>query len=455
MVQWLKKRSFHIIVISFLAGIFIGVNIAFNVSAQEPSFKYLDFFHQVYQLIRDEYVEQPESKNLFYGAIRGMIASLNDPFSRFLDEQDFGQLKEETSGEFIGVGIEISAKNGDIVVVSPIDGTPAMKAGIQPGDIIYKIDNKPIKDKNINDIISLIRGKPHTKVMLTIIREGIDDPIDIELERLPIKLQSVNYAVIDNTDIGYLRIKVFSEDTSSEVKKALHYFQKNNIQKCIVDMRWNPGGLLDQAVAISDMFLPKDALIVSTKGRSGKETLQEYRSTTIPLYTGKCIILVNKGSASASEIVSGALKDNGRAKLLGEKTFGKGSVQKFFNLDEDTGITLTIAKYYTPSGVSIHGIGIQPDYTVTMATISKEEQKQINILLKEKILQNFIDKHSKYDEATRKEFKDVLEKNNIKLSDDTANFILKSEIYRFAKKPLYDLEFDNQLSEAMKIINVQ
>ncbi|HOR94850.1 MAG TPA: S41 family peptidase [Spirochaetota bacterium] len=455
MIQWLKKRSFHIIVISFLAGIFIGVNIAFNVSAQEPSFKYLDFFHQVYQLIRDEYVEQPESKNLFYGAIRGMIASLNDPFSRFLDEQDFGQLKEETSGEFIGVGIEISAKNGDIVVVSPIDGTPAMKAGIQPGDIIYKIDNKPIKDKNINDIISLIRGKPHTKVMLSIIREGIDDPIDIELERLPIKLQSVNYAVIDNTDIGYLRIKVFSEDTSSEVKKALHYFQKNNIQKCIVDMRWNPGGLLDQAVAISDMFLPKDALIVSTKGRSGKETLQEYRSTTIPLYTGKCIILVNKGSASASEIVSGALKDNGRAKLLGEKTFGKGSVQKFFNLDEDTGITLTIAKYYTPSGVSIHGIGIQPDYTVTMATISKEEQKQINILLKEKILQNFIDKHSKYDEATRKEFKDVLEKNNIKLSDDTANFILKSEIYRFAKKPLYDLEFDNQLSEAMKIINVQ
>ena len=455
MIQWLKKRSFHIIVISFLAGIFIGVNIAFNVSAQEPSFKYLDFFHQVYQLIRDEYVEQPDSKNLFYGAIRGMIASLNDPFSRFLDEQDFGQLKEETSGEFIGVGIEISAKNGDIVVVSPIDGTPAMKAGIQPGDIIYKIDNKPIKDKNINDIISLIRGKPHTKVMLSIIREGIDDPIDIELERLPIKLQSVNYAVIDNTDIGYLRIKVFSEDTSSEVKKALHYFQKNNIQKCIVDMRWNPGGLLDQAVAISDMFLPKDALIVSTKGRSGKETLQEYRSTTIPLYTGKCIILVNKGSASASEIVSGALKDNGRAKLLGEKTFGKGSVQKFFNLDEDTGITLTIAKYYTPSGVSIHGIGIQPDYTVTMATISKEEQKQINILLKEKILQNFIDKHSKYDEATRKEFKDVLQKNNIKLSDDTANFILKSEIYRFAKKPLYDLEFDNQLSEAMKIINVQ
>ena len=455
MIQWLKKRSFHIIVISFLAGIFIGVNIAFNVSAQEPSFKYLDFFHQVYQLIRDEYVEQPDSKNLFYGAIRGMIASLNDPFSRFLDEQDFGQLKEETSGEFIGVGIEISAKNGDIVVVSPIDGTPAMKAGIQPGDIIYKIDNKPIKDKNINDIISLIRGKPHTKVMLSIIREGIDDPIDIELERLPIKLQSVNYAVIDNTDIGYLRIKVFSEDTSSEVKKALHYFQKNNIQKCIVDMRWNPGGLLDQAVAISDMFLPKDALIVSTKGRSGKETLQEYRSTTIPLYTGKCIILVNKGSASASEIVSGALKDNGRAKLLGEKTFGKGSVQKFFNLDEDTGITLTIAKYYTPSGVSIHGIGIQPDYTVTMTTISKEEQKQINILLKEKILQNFIDKHSKYDEATRKEFKDVLEKNNIKLSDDTANFILKSEIYRFTKKPLYDLEFDNQLSEAMKIINVQ
>lgn len=455
MIQWLRKRSFHIAFIAFLAGIFIGVNIAFTVSAQEPSFKYLDFFHQVYQLIRNEYVEQPDSKNLFYGAIRGMIASLNDPFSRFLDEQEYSQLKEETSGEFIGVGIEISAKNGDIVVVSPIEGTPAMKAGIQPGDIIYKVDNKPIKNKNINDIVSMIRGKPHTKVTLSIIREGIDEPIDVELERLPIKLQTVNYAVIDSTGVGYLRIKVFSEDTATEVKKALQYFKNNNINKCIIDLRWNPGGLLDQAITISDMFLPKGTMIVSTRGRDAKETLQEYRASSNPLFTGTCVILVNKGSASASEIVSGALKDNNRAKLLGEKTFGKGSVQKFFNLDENTGITLTIAKYYTPSGVSIHGIGIQPDYTISMATISKEEQKQINILIKEKILEKFISTHTKYDEPTKQEFKQLLEKNGIKLSDSTANFILKSEIYRFTKRPLYDLEFDNQLTEAIKILNEQ
>lgn len=453
MIQWLRKRSFHIAFIAFLSGILIGVNIAFTVSAQEPSFKYLDYFHQVFQLIRNEYVEQPDSKNLFYGAIRGMIASLNDPFSRFLDEKEYSQLKEETSGEFIGVGIEISAKNGDIVVVSPIEGTPAMKAGIQPGDIIYKIDNKPIKNKNINDIVSMIRGKPHTKVILSIIREGIDEPIDIELERLPIKLQTVNYAVIENTGIGYIRVKVFSEDTSTEVRKALQYFQKNNINKCIIDLRWNPGGLLDQAITISDMFLPKGTMIVSTKGRSGKETLQEYRATSTPLFNGKCVILVNKGSASASEIVAGAFKDNNRAKLLGEKTFGKGSVQKFFNLDENTGVTLTIAKYYTPSGVSIHGIGIQPDYAVPMATISKEEQKQINILIKEKILEKFISTHTKYDDPTKQEFKKLLETNNIKLSDSTANYILKSEIYRFAKRPLYDLEFDNQLAEAIKIIN--
>ncbi len=455
MIQWLRKRSFHITCIAFFAGIFIGVNVAFTVSAQEPSFKYLDFFHQVYQLIRNEYVEQPDSKNLFYGAIRGMIASLNDPFSRFLDEKEYSQLKEETSGEFIGVGIEISAQNGDIVVVSPIEGTPAMKAGIQPGDIIYKIDSKPIKNKNINDIVSMIRGKPHTKVILSIIREGIDEPFDVELERLPIKLQTVNYAVIDNTGVGYLRVKVFSEDTANEVKKALQYFQNNNINKCIIDLRWNPGGLLDQAITISDMFLPKGTMIVSTKGRGGKETLQEYRATANPLFTGKCIILVNKGSASASEIVSGALKDNKRAKLLGEKTFGKGSVQKFFNLDENTGITLTIAKYYTPSGVSIHGIGIQPDYSVSMITISKEEQKQINILIKEKILEKFLQTHKKYDDSVKQEFKQLLEKNSIKLSDATANFILKSEIYRFSRRPLYDLEFDNQLTEALKVINEQ
>ncbi|MFW5770632.1 MAG: S41 family peptidase [Spirochaetota bacterium] len=453
MKKLFKERTVHFIVVAFLIGMFAGVNISFSATAAEPPHRYLDYFHKVYQIIKTDYVDVPGTKDLFYGAIRGMIASLDDPFSRFLDEKAFNELKEETTGEFVGVGIEISVKDGQIVVISPIDGTPAMKAGIQAGDTIIKVNGTEIKDKDLSDIIKLIRGKPATDVTLSIKREGYDELLDIEMERAPIKIETVKYDVIQDTDTGYLKVSLFSENTPNDIREALKDFNKKNINKLIIDLRWNPGGLLDGAITISDMFLDKGMEIVSTRGRKGTGSIRKYDSENDPLFSGKIIVITNRGSASASEIFSGAMQDNNRSKLLGEKTFGKGSVQKFFNLNENVGVSLTIAKYYTPSGMSIHGKGIKPDYKVDSDVISSEEQKQINILMKKKLLDKFSDSHNTYNETTRKEFYQFVKKHGIKLSDKTADYVLKNELSGVSKHPVYDLEFDRQLREAVKIID--
>ncbi len=453
MKKLFKERTVHFVIVAFLIGMFAGVNLSFSATAAEPPHRYLDYFHKVYQIIKTDYVDVPGTRDLFYGAIRGMIASLDDPFSRFLDEKAFKELKEETTGEFVGVGIEISVKDGQIVVISPIDGTPAMKAGIQAGDTIVKVNGTEIKDKDLSDIVKMIRGKPSTEVTLSIKREGFDELIDIEMERAPIKLETVKYDVIKDTNTGYLKLSLFSEDSPNDVRKALKDLKEQDINKLIVDLRWNPGGLLDGAISISDMFLDKGMEIVSTRGREGTGSMRKYDSKNDSLYTGKMIVIVNRGSASASEIFSGALRDNNRSQLLGEKTFGKGSVQKFFNLNKNVGVSLTIAKYYTPSGISIHGKGIEPDYKVESDVISQDEQKQINIMMKKKLLDTFAETHKKYNEETRKQFYEFIKKNNIDLSSKTADYVLKNEIAGISKRPVYDLEFDRQLREALKVIN--
>ncbi len=453
MKKLFKERTVHFVVVAFLIGMFAGVNMSFSATAAEPPHRYLDYFHKVYQIIKTDYVDVPGTKDLFYGAIRGMIASLDDPFSRFLDEKAFNELKEETTGEFVGVGIEISVKDGQIVVISPIDGTPAMKAGIQAGDTIIKVNGTEIKDKDLSDIVKLIRGKPATEVTLSIKREGYDELLDIEIERAPIKIETVKHDVIQDTSTGYLKVSLFSENTPNDVREALKDLKKKNINKLIVDLRWNPGGLLDGAISISDMFLDKGKEIVSTRGRKGTGSIKQYDSENDPLYNGKMIVIVNRGSASASEIFSGAMSDNNRSKLLGEKTFGKGSVQKFFNLNENVGVSLTIAKYYTPSGISIHGKGIEPDYKVESDVISSDEQKQINILMKKKLLEKFAASHKTYDETTRKEFYEFVKKHGVKLSNKTADYVLKNELSGLSKRPVYDLEFDRQLREALKVID--
>jgi carboxyl-terminal processing protease len=454
MIKKIKERKLHLLIITFLIGLFLGINIANYSAATEGAHKYLDYFHQVYQIILTDYVDTVDNKNIFYGAIRGMVKALDDPFSRFLDESAYSSLMEETSGKFVGIGVEITVKNNEIVVISPIEDTPAMKAGVLAGDVITKINDKPVSDKDLGDIIKEIRGVPSTRVKLTIKRSGFDDPLDFDIERAAIKINTVSYSILNEfNDTGYMKVKLFSSDTAKDVEEALKYFNGKGIQKLIVDLRWNPGGLLDKAINAIDLFLLKGQMIVSTRGREGSGNVSEFKATGNPLYAGKLIVLVNNGSASASEIFSGAIRDNKRGKLLGEKTFGKGSVQKFYSLDDNIGATITIAKYYTPSGASIHGKGIEPDYKVEMEKFSPEDKVQIEIIVKKKILENFVLMNKIYNDENRRKFNQQLKDNNIAITEKTADYLLKREMYRYSKPPLYELEFDNQLNEAIRIIS--
>ena len=453
MFKRIRERRLHLFVLVFLAGLFMGVNVSFNLKAEEPSHVYLDYFHQVFQLVRTEYVENIDVKNLFYGAIRGMVQSLNDPFSRFLDEEGFAELKEETTGKFVGVGVEITVRDGDIVVISPIEDTPAMRAGLRAGDIITKVNNVAIKNKNISETVKMIRGLPHTRVTLTVVREGLDEPLNFEIERAPIKIETVRLDILKEHGIGYIKIKTFSAETTREVEKALTELNKKGLGKLIIDLRWNPGGLLDKAISVSELFLDKGKVIVSTRGREGTGNVKEFLSEKSPLYRGRLVVLVNKGSASASEIFSGAMRDNNRGKLVGETTFGKGLVQKFFNLNENVGVTLTIAKYYTPSGASIHGKGITPDYQVPSEGFSEADKKNVGIILKDRLVEEFVKTHKSYDEGSRGEFIEFLNRKKLPISEKSANYLLKTEIFKYAKKAAYDLEFDSQLKKAIEVVN--
>ncbi|MDY6934320.1 MAG: S41 family peptidase [Spirochaetota bacterium] len=453
MKKKIKERRLHLLFLFFLLGFFLGINRSFLSSSGEPAHKYLDYFHQVYQIIKTDFVETPKTEELFYGAIEGIVRSLNDPYSRFLGEEDYYELREETTGKFVGVGIEITVKEGEIVVISPIEDTPAMRAGIQTGDIIVKVDDIQIKNKKLSEIVKMIKGLPHTKVKLFVRREGFAELLEFNIERVPIKIETVNYDILKDLNIGYLKIKVFSSNTPRDVEKALDYFNKKGIERVIIDLRWNPGGLLDKAISISDMFLDKGRIIVSTKGREGVGNINEFKSLNKPLYNGKLVVLVNEGSASASEIFSGAIRDNNRGKLVGEKTFGKGSVQKVFGLDEDIGITLTIAKYYTPSGVSIHGKGLKPDYRISRKNIYEADKENISVIIKEGLTEKFVASNGIYSDENVKRFKDFLDSKGLSISLHSAGFILKREISKYSKRPIYDMEYDNQLKQAIAIIN--
>jgi carboxyl-terminal processing protease len=453
MFNKIKERSFHLVLAAFLVGLFFGINISIMATASEPAHKYLDYFHRVYQIVRMEYVDIPTNKEMFYGSIRGLIQSLGDPYSRFLDENAYKELREMTTGKFIGVGIEITTRDNDVVVITPIEGSPAMEAGIMTGDIITKVNDVNIRNKKLTDIIKLIKGLPNSKVKLWIKREGIDDLLEFEIERAPIKVKSVNYNVLKESDIAYLKIINFGSDTTKDVIDALNFFNGKKLNKLIIDLRFNPGGLLTAAIEISDLFLQKDQIIVTTKGREGSGIIHEFKSEKNPIYNGKILILVNKGSASASEILSGALRDNKRARLLGNKTFGKGSVQKSFTLDDDVGVAITIAKYYTPSGALIHNKGIKPDYKVDLEIFSQKDREQIKLINKNNIVDKFVKNNIKYNQETQLKFNEFLKTNNIDFSQLGSNFILKNRMMRFKKKPIYDLEFDQQLLAGIKKIS--
>ena len=337
------------------------------------TYKQLNLFGDVFELVRNDYVDDVKDDTLVEGAINGMLTAL-DPHSNYLNSKNFNDMKVQTRGEFGGLGIEVSMESGLVKVVSPIDDTPAARAGLKPGDLITHLDGNPVQGLTLPEAVEKMRGPVNSDINLTIRREA-QEPFDVKLTRAIIKIQSVR-SHLEGKNIGYIRITSFNEQTDVGLNNAMKNLKQqadNKLIGIVLDLRNNPGGLLDQAVAVSDAFLEKGE-IVSTRGRRADDA-QRYNARQGDIATGLPVaVLINGGSASASEIVAGALQDHHRAVLLGTKTFGKGSVQTIIPLAGHGAMRLTTARYYTPSGCSIQARGIDPDIVVEAAKIAKEEK---------------------------------------------------------------------------------
>lgn len=359
--------------VTLLIGVLVGKGWELTGHATE-TYEELKTFSEVLTQIQKHYVDETKPKDLVHGAIRGMLATL-DPHSSYMTPDMYKEVQVETKGEFGGVGIQIGIKENRLAVIAPIEGTPAQKAGIQAGDFITKVNDESTKDLTLMDAVHKMRGPKGTKVNLTIQRDGVTDPLIFTLTRDIIKIESVKSKVLDKS-IGYIRMTQFQESTSRDLSKALKQLKEQKLQGTILDLRNNPGGLLTAAVDVSEQFLPAGKLIVYIKGRDGRKDEYVSRAKDQP-EDAPMIVLVNEGSASASEIVAGALQDWGRAVIIGTQTFGKGSVQTILPLADGSGLRLTTAKYYTPKGRTIQSTGITPDIVVKPkpTTVAKASEK--------------------------------------------------------------------------------
>ena len=335
-------------------------------AAGADTYKELNLFGEVFERVRADYVDKPDANKLVEGAINGMVSAL-DPHSRYMDAKAWREMQETTSGEFGGLGIEVTMENGLVKVVAPIDDTPASKAGILSGDLISKIDGQAVRGLTLEQAVNKMKGPPESKTTLTIVRKGKDKPFDVSITREIIRVKPVRYHA-EGGNVGYIRITSFNEQTTDGLHKAIATIDKqipqDKLDGYILDLRNNPGGLLDQAVSVASTFIPRGE-VVSTRGRNPDET-QRFTAHGGDLTKGKpLVVLINGGSASASEIVAGALHDQKRATLIGTRSFGKGSVQTIIPLGAGNGaLALTTARYYTPSGRSIQAQGITPDIKV-------------------------------------------------------------------------------------------
>jgi carboxyl-terminal processing protease len=353
-------------------------------------YEYLKTFSEVIDLVKENYVDEVKDKDVAYAAIKGILESL-DPHSSFMTPDMYKDMQTETKGEFGGIGIEITVKDGFPTVITPIEDTPAYKVGLKSGDHIIKIDGKPSKNMGLVDVVKLIRGQKGKAITLTIMREGFTSPRDFVVVRDVIQVKSVKYRMLED-NYGYVRISQFQEKTSRDLDNALKELEKANKDKplkgVLLDLRNNPGGLLEQAVDVSDKFL-SDGLIVYIEGRQRKDNKVKFYATKKDDYLGPLVVLVNEGSASASEIVAGAMQDYKRAIIVGTKSFGKGSVQTIFPLNDGSAVRLTTAKYYTPKGRSIQAEGITPDIIVDNNVTRGKERTTAPI--KEKDLERHIE----------------------------------------------------------------
>jgi len=365
------RKSFFLLLLFVSLMLFRGL--PQPVEAGDESYRNLELFTDVLAIIQKSYVEDVDLNELIYGGIRGMLATL-DPHSSFLSPDMYQEMKVDTHGEFGGLGIEIVIRDNKLTVVAPIEGTPAFAAGIEAGDVIISIDDQPVKDLELMQAVKQLRGPKGSPVTLTILRRGEDDPRQYTIVRDIIQIHSVKGRILQE-GYGYIRIAQFQEKTGADLRAEVAKLKEGQAQAfngLILDLRNNPGGLLDQAVAVADLFLD-EGLIVYTEGREPGSQMSFKASAegTEPDYP--MVVLINGGSASASEIVAGALSDHGRAVIMGERSFGKGSVQTIIPLSDNSGLRLTTARYFTPSGVSIQARGIVPDILVAGAELKNKE----------------------------------------------------------------------------------
>ena len=440
MRRWISRVS--LLVVAVVGGVLLTLNLSAwaerNASPALP-LEDLRAFAEVYDAVKKGYVEPVEDQKLITEAIRGMVSGL-DPHSAYLDPEEYQELQVGTQGEFGGLGIEVGMEDGFVKVVSPIEDTPAFRAGIKAGDLIVKIDETPVKGMSLRDAVKRMRGKPGTKVKLTIVRKEVDKPIVLTLTREVITVRSVKSK--RDEGIAYVRVTQFQENTGPMLVDHLRKLRQDGaLQGVILDLRNDPGGLLNAAIGVSGAFLPDDALVVKTSGRL-PDSQREYRVRPSDYLRGPrerdyladlppeyrsvpMVVLVNGGSASASEIVAGALQDHGRAKIMGTRSFGKGSVQTIIPLEDGAALKLTTARYYTPKGRSIQAEGITPDIVVKRTRPADEKEDADNARIREKDLKGHIKSPEDNDARmleTRKDADNLDQDNQLKNAID----ILKS-----------------------------
>ncbi len=366
-----RKILLGVIALLFTLNLIVGAQVYQKFTGPEKSEDYSNWelLSKAMQLVKSNYVEPVTTKELVYGALKGMLSEL-DPHSQFMDPDTYKEMKIDTTGEFGGLGIEITKRGGFVTIITPIYGTPAYRKGLLPGDKIVKINGELLRNPNLNDVVKKLRGEPGTDVTVMILR-GVDKIITVTITRDVIKVPSITEARIIEDNIGYIQIAQFHQLTAEDLDNRLKELESQGMDSLILDLRDNPGGLLQSAVDVADLFIPGGHTIVSTKGRVPFQSWKysSHNEGTHPGYP--LVVLINKGSASASEIVAGAIKDLHRGYLVGEKSYGKGSVQTILTLPEDTALRLTTAKYYTPDGKSIEEEGIEPDWVVE---VSEEDE---------------------------------------------------------------------------------
>jgi len=381
----LKKKNIFILSLGVMLGVFIGLcgsvfaeknNNAPVADTEVLPYEDLRTFTEIFGRIKQDYVEPVSDKKLLEDAVRGMLSGL-DPHSAYLAADEYQELKEGTTGQFGGLGIEVTMENGFIKVVSPIDDTPAQRAGLKTGDLIVRLDDQPVKGMTLTDAVKMMRGEPGSKILLTVVREGEEAPLKINLIRDVIKVKSVKSRMLEK-GYGYLRISSFQSGTGEGLKDSLAALKKENgadLKGLVLDLRNNPGGVLNAAVEVSDAFI-KSGLIVYTEGRIANSEMRFNAAPDDLINGAPIVVLINAGSASASEIVAGALQDQKRAVIMGEKSFGKGSVQTILPTSNGAAVKLTTARYFTPSGRSIQAEGIEPD--VALAHVKLESLDKVD-----------------------------------------------------------------------------